>query len=61
VFFGDIADLSSVCVAAIVLLIAATSLDSHSPEMPYDMIGIMIPATIEVNFAVVSGESSYSL
>ncbi|KAG9252083.1 uncharacterized protein F5Z01DRAFT_638720 [Emericellopsis atlantica] len=44
----------SVCVAAIVLLISAASLDSHSPEMPYDMINIMIPATVEVNFAVVS-------
>lgn len=44
--------------AAIVLLIIATNLDSHSPEMPYDMVGIFMPATVEVNLAVVSGKST---
>lgn len=50
----------SVCIASLVLIILATKLDMHSSEITYDMSGIIIPATIEVNFAIVSGKHEMS-
>ncbi|KAK0388498.1 hypothetical protein NLU13_4742 [Sarocladium strictum] len=43
-----------VCVAAVVLIVSSTSFNKDSPEMPYDINTIMIPATVEVNFSIVS-------
>lgn len=44
--------------ASIVLVICATSFDANAYEMPYDISSIIIPATVEVNFAIVSGKHS---
>ncbi|KAH7304726.1 hypothetical protein B0I35DRAFT_484286 [Stachybotrys elegans] len=43
-----------VCVASIVLIVAASGLNNRSTELPYDMTTIMIPATVEIDFAIVS-------
>jgi hypothetical protein len=47
-----------VCLASLVVIVESFRFDSASTEMSYDVSSIMIWATVEVNFAVVSCEWS---
>lgn len=49
----------SVCVASIVVLVESIKFNPLSTEMPLEISAIMIWATVEVNFAIVSGRIFY--
>ena len=49
--------MSSVCVASIVVMDESVRFDTSSVEMPFNIAGIMIWASVEVNLAIVSGMS----
>lgn len=47
-----------VCIASVVVLVYSIHYDTKSVEMPWNIAPIIIWATVEVNLAIVSGESS---
>lgn len=47
-----------VCIASVVVLVESVRFDPLSIEMPLNITSIMIWATLEVNFAIISGEST---
>ena len=51
---------SSVCVASIVVLVESARFDPYHEELPLNVAPIMMWATVEINFAIVSGKSALS-
>lgn len=49
-----------VCVASVVVLVESMKFDPYSEEMPLEIAPIIIWATVEINFAIVSGKSAKS-
>lgn len=55
----SVANIHSVCVASIVVVVESAKFNPASTEMPLDVSNIMIWATVEVNLAIISGELTY--
>lgn len=45
-----------VCIASIVVLVYSLQFDTASIEMPFNIVNIIIWATVEVNLAIMSGK-----
>ncbi|CAI6015678.1 unnamed protein product [Clonostachys chloroleuca] len=46
-----------VCVASIILLVESLKFNTHTNDMPYDIVMIIIWSTVEVNLAIVSSNN----